>query len=67
MRGILWFAVRTVGQMLIAKDEIHSLAGEHLLSLGSRRVADHIGGKAIERANEGLANFQLGETTKTLT
>ena len=67
MRGILWLpmigvnqiAVRTVGQILIAKDEIDFLAGKHFLSLGPRGAGNYIRGKAIERANEDLANFQL--------
>jgi hypothetical protein len=59
MIGVNQIAVRTVGQVFIAKNEINFLAGKHFVSLGPRRAGDHIRGKAIERANENLANFQL--------
>ena len=59
MIGMNQIAIRTIGQVFIAKDEINFLARKHFLSLGSRRAGDHIRGKAIERANENLANFQL--------
>jgi len=59
MIGVNQIAVRTVGQVFIAKDEINFLAGKHFVSLGPRGAGDHIRGKAIERANENLANFQL--------
>ena len=59
MIGVSQIAVRTIGQMLIAKDEIDFLAGKHFLSLRPRGAGNDIRGKAIERANENLANFQL--------
>src|SRR6516162_7874505 len=55
--GVNQIAVRTIGQMLIAKDEIDFLAGEHFLSLRPRGAGNDIRGKSIERENE--ANFQL--------
>jgi hypothetical protein len=59
MIGMNQIGVRTVGQILIAKNQIHFLPGKHFFRLGSSRAADHIGGKALEGANEHLANFQL--------
>jgi hypothetical protein len=45
MIGMNQIAIRTIGQVFIAKDEINFLARKHFLSLGSRRAGDHIRGR----------------------
>ncbi len=58
MIGVNQIAVRTVGQVFIAKNEINFLAGKHFVSLEPRRAGDHIRGRRSSvRMN--LSNFQL--------